>query len=117
MNPELEQYRKEAIETLKQNAGFIRDTATDVLGVPCREVYIVGSVLDKNLFAEGSDIDVAVVVDGPKGETGLSDELSQKLQNEMVRWPMGDVGVVNTLVFVNKIELVRGKSMKVAVDV
>ena len=117
MNPELEEYRLASIETLKRNAGFIRDTAADVLGVPCREVYIVGSVLDKNLFTEGSDIDVAVVVDGPKADTGLSEELSHKLQNEMVRWPMGDIGVVNTLVFVNKIQLARGKAMKVAVDV
>jgi predicted nucleotidyltransferase len=116
-NPELEEYRKEAIETVKQNAGFIRNTATDVLGVPCREVYVVGSVLDRTQFHEGSDIDVAVVVDGPQGETGLSEKMSEKLQNEMQRWPMGDVGVINTLVFINKIQLVRGKAMKVAVDI
>jgi predicted nucleotidyltransferase len=117
MDPELEAYRKQAIETLKQNAGFIRNTANDVLGVPCREVYIVGSVLDRNAFHEGSDIDVAVVVDGDKLETGLNEKMSEKLQNEMQRWPMGDVGVVNTLVFINKLDLVRGKAMKVAVDV
>lgn len=119
MNPELEEYRQEAIETVKQNAGFIRDTATDVLGVPCREVYIVGNVVDKNFFREDSDIDVAVVVDGPKIETGLNEEMSEKLQREMERWPMGNVGVVNTLVFVNKLDLTRGggKAMKVAVDV
>ena len=115
MDPELEEYRQEAIETVKQNASFIRNTANDVLGVPCREVYIVGSVLDRNQFHEGSDIDVAVVVDGNKIDTGLNEEMSEKLQREMARWPMGDVGVVNTLVFVNKLQLVRGKAMKIAV--
>ena len=117
MNEELEQYRNGAIETLKRNAGFIRNTATDVLGVPCREVYIVGSVLDKSMFREDSDIDVAVVVDGNKAENGLSEKLSEKLQNEMQRWPMDDIGVINTLVFINVLDLKRGKRMKVAVDV
>src|SRR5690348_5901684 len=117
MNEELEQYRKQAIETLKRTAGFVRDTARDVLGRPCREVYIVGSVLDRNLFREDSDIDVAVVVDGPRADTGLSEPLSNKLQTEMVRWPMDDIGVVNTLVFVNELKLARGKAMKVAVEV
>jgi len=117
MDPELEEYRQEAIEILKQNAGFIRNTAADVLGLPCREVYIVGSVIDKNFFRADSDIDVAVVVDGNRADTGLSEELSEKLQNEMVRWPMGDIGVVNMLVFINKLQLARGKAMKIAVDV
>lgn len=116
MNPELEEYRKQAIADLKASAAFIRDTARDVLMVPCREVYVVGSVLEPKKFTENSDIDVAVVVDGPKGNTGLSEQLSNKLQNEMQRYPIGDCGVVNTLVFVNKLDLVRGKSLKVAVD-
>jgi hypothetical protein len=115
-NPELEEYRKEAIATLKQNGPFIRDTANDVLNLPCREVYIVGSVLEKAKFTEDSDVDVAVVVDGPQGDTGLSERLSMKLQQEMLRFPMGNVGIVNTLVFVNQLKLVRGKSLKIAVD-
>lgn len=117
MNPELEEYRKQALKTLRQNGSFIRDTARDVLNVPCREVYIVGSVLEKSRFSEASDIDVAVVVDGPQADTGLSEELSEKLQREMERWPFGEVGVVNTLVFVNEMKLARGKSVKIAVDV
>jgi len=117
MDQELEAYRKQAIETVKRNASFIRDTANDVLGVPCREVYVVGSVLDRTQFHEGSDIDVAVVVDGNKADTGLSEQMSDKLQNEMQRWPMDDIGVVNTLVFINKMVLARGKAMKVAVDI
>jgi predicted nucleotidyltransferase len=115
MNPELEAYRKQAIATLKQNAAFIRDTARDVLMLPAREVYVVGSVLDRSQFSEDSDIDVAVVVDGPKADTGLSEPLSQKLQDEMLRYPLDDIGVVNTLVFVNKLTLARGKWLKVAV--
>lgn len=115
MDEELETYRKEAIRTLKRNGAFIRDTARDVLNLPCREVYAVGSVLDGKSFNESSDIDVAVVVDGPQADTGLSEELSERLQREMVRWPMGDVGVVNTLVFVNELKLVRGKSLRIAV--
>jgi hypothetical protein len=114
---QLEEYRQQAIATLKQNSGFIRDTATDVLGVPCREVYIVGSVLEKATFREDSNVDVAVVVDGNHSDSGHSEKLSKKLQNEMQRWPMGDMGVVNALVFINKLDLVRGKAMKVAVDV
>jgi predicted nucleotidyltransferase len=116
MNEELESYRKAAIATLKTNAQFIRDTARDVLMRPCREVYIVGSVVDRNLFNESSDIDVAVVVDGPVADTGMNESLSEKLQNEMVRYPMDNIGTVNTLVFVNKMVLKRGKSIKIAVD-
>lgn len=117
MNHELEAYRKEAIETLKTNSGFIRDTATDVLGVPCREVYIVGAVLAPAIFKEDSDISVAVVVDGNKAEDGHSEKLTDKLNKEMQRWPMKDIGVINVLVFINKLDLTRGKAMKVAVDV
>ena len=113
---DLEVYRKQAIATLKDNAGFIRDTANDILLLPCRAVYIVGSVLDHALFTEESDIDVAVVVDGPQRDTGMSEQLSAKLQDEMRRYPLGDCGVVNTLVFVNRLKLARGKSLKVAVD-
>ena len=116
MNEELEQYRRTAIETLKRNAAFIKDTASDVLGVECREVYIIGSVLDRNQFREDSDIDVAVVVDGQQSKNGLDEQQSEKLQNEMQRWPMDDIGVVNILVFINKMQLARGKAMKVAVD-
>jgi predicted nucleotidyltransferase len=116
MNEELEQYRKQAIKIVKQNAGFIRDTARDVLGAPCREVYIVGSVLDRTQFSEDSDIDVAVVIEGPVAKDGLDEQQSEKLQNEMQRWPMDDIGVVNTLVFINKMQLARGKAMKIAVD-
>jgi predicted nucleotidyltransferase len=116
VNQELEQYRKQAIAVVKRNAAFIRDTARDVLMRPCRAVYVVGSVLDKALFREDSDIDVAVVVDGPQADTGLSEQLSEKLQREMVRYPMDDVGVVNVLVFVNELKLVRGKSLKVATE-
>ena len=116
MNKELEQYRKQAIETLKQNAEFIKNTASDVLGLPCQAVYIVGSVLDRAMFREDSDVDVAVVVNSNKINNGVSEMLSNKLQNEMVRWPMGDVGVINTLVFVNELQLARGKSMKIATN-
>jgi predicted nucleotidyltransferase len=116
MNHDLEAYRKQVVATLKKSAPFIRDTARDVLMVPCRAVYACGSVLDKDTFTEHSDVDVAVVVDGPKGETGLSEEMSNRLQNEMVRYPLDDIGVVNTLVFVNRLTLKRGKSLKIAVD-
>lgn len=115
MDEELEQYRLRAVQTLKKNAGFILNTAADVLNVPVKAVYVVGSVLDRNLFNESSDIDVAVVVEGPQIETGLSEEQSHRLQNEMLRWPLSEIGIVNTLVFVNEMELERGKSLKVAV--
>lgn len=115
MNEELEQYRKQAISLLKENAGFLRATAGDVLSLPVKAVYAVGSVLDSKAFTESSDIDVAIVVEGPSSDTGLSEQLSSRLQNEMVRWPLGDVGVVNTLVFINKLELIRGKSLRIDV--
>ena len=113
MEPDLEAYRKEAILTVKREARLIKDAATDVLNVPCDAVYVVGSVLDRKAFHEGSDIDVAVVVRGPEKDTGLSEEMSERLQQEMIRWPLGDVGVVNTLVFVNELRLVRGKSLRI----
>jgi predicted nucleotidyltransferase len=115
MNEELEEYRKGALMIVRKNAGFLRSTAGDVLSMPVKAVYVVGSVLEPRRFTEASDIDVAVVVEGPEGDTGLSEPLSEKLQNEMIRWPLGDVGVVNTLVFVNKLQLVRGKAQRVDV--
>jgi predicted nucleotidyltransferase len=116
MDPDLEEYRKQAIATVKSEAHFIKETASDVLMLPVTAVYVVGSVLDRKLFREDSDIDVAVVVRGPRADTGLSESLSGRLQQEMVRWPLGEVGVVNTLVFVNELKLVRGKAMKVWVE-
>lgn len=115
-NPELEEYRKAAIAAVKKAGPFIRDTARDVLNVPCRAAYVVGSVLEKSQFTEDSDVDVAVVVDGPKADTGLSEALSEKLQQEMLRFPLDDVGIVNTLVFVNQLRLARGRSLKIAAE-
>jgi predicted nucleotidyltransferase len=114
MNPELEQYRRDAIESLKANAAFLRETAQAVLGMPVLAVYVVGSVLDRDAFREDSDVDVAVVVAGPDPDMGLSESLSETLQAEMVRNPIGDIGVVNTLVFVNELRLVRGRSLRIA---
>jgi hypothetical protein len=114
MNNELEQYRKQCIVTLQQNAGFIRDTATDVLGRPCKEVFIIGSVLDSRTFNESSDVDVAVVVEDDSENGGVNEGLSEKLQNEMQRYPLGEIGVVNTLVFVNEMHVKSGKLMKIA---
>jgi len=111
MDPDLENYRKRAISVLKQNASFIRDAAKDALGLPVKGTYIIGSVLDKDRFSENSDVDVAVVVADPS-EQGLSERLSSRFQNEMIRYPLGDVGVVNTVVFANKLAA-RGKTLKI----
>lgn len=101
MNSELDQYRKDAIATLKREATFIRTTAIRVLGLPVEGVYIIGSVLDSKKFTENSDIDVGIVVRGDG--TGINHHLSEKLQYEMINHPFGDIGVVNTSVYLNKL--------------
>jgi predicted nucleotidyltransferase len=113
MNEDLEEYRQAAVRTLKQNAGFISSTASDVLGVPCKGVYVIGSVLEPGRFSEGSDIDVAVVIEGPEHRTGMDEGKSANLQAEMARYPLSELGVVNTLVFINSVRPTRGKKLRI----
>jgi hypothetical protein len=110
LNPDLEVFRKQVIEKLKSEGRFLCDTASSVLGVPCRGVYVIGSVLDKNAFREESDVDVAFSVDGP---SGLSTSLSSKLQDAMLSHPIGNFGVINTLVFEGKVTPKSGKTLRI----
>jgi hypothetical protein len=111
---DLERYRRHAVDVLKDNGGFLLQSAADVLRLPVREVYIVGSVLDPKSFTESSDIDAAFVVDAPGLAPGLNEQLSSKLQEAMSREPFGDLGVINTLVFVGALRVKKGKSLKIA---
>lgn len=98
-NNELELYRQQALRTIKQRANEWRAIAEDVLGVPVHDVRPIGSVTNKKKFTENSDIDVAFYIKVDELPKGLSEELSSQLQEIFIRYPEGDLGVINTLVF------------------
>ena len=107
---DLNDYRRRAIETLKENAPFIESIARATLGVKILAVYIIGSVLDRKRFTGGSDIDVGIVVSGEP--IGISENLSEQLQQEMIRHPLGELGVINTSVFLGRLTA-RGPTLQI----
>ena len=108
MSTDLEVYRRRAIVALRAAGPSIKAVACDTLGLPVTAVYAVGSVVDAARFTEASDIDVAIVVRAPYMRSGLSQELSMKMQQAMLRRPMGELGVINTLVFIG-MQSARGR--------
>jgi hypothetical protein len=111
-NPELEEYRKGVVEQLKSEGRFLSETASSVLSVAPKGVYIIGSVLSSSDFREDSDVDVAFSI-AASGDEKMSEALSSKLQSEMVRHPLGNIGVVNTLVFEGKVKPKSGKTLRI----
>lgn len=100
MSP-LEEYRREALAALRANLRSIQLVAEDVLGRAVVRVAPIGSILDRNRFHEASDVDVGIEVQGHQNEReGVSEKLSRKVQEEMLKHPIHPIGVVNTVVFV-----------------
>lgn len=75
----LEDYRQRVIEELLDQGDHFRALARRLLGVPVRDVYVHGSVLDPERFSEDSDIDLAIVVFDERRPIGLDVDLSRKL--------------------------------------
>ena len=103
-DPDLENYRRAAIKSVKSASRHLKVVAADVLGLSSSEitVHLIGSILDPKRFRDDSDIDVAFLV---AGAGGLDEEASEAVQREMLRYPIDSIGIVNTLVF-------RGTTMK-----
>jgi predicted nucleotidyltransferase len=96
VNSELEDYRLHALYMIKENTSWIKKTAEEVLGRPVISIKPIGSVTNPSKFTEDSDIDVAVYVESGKV---VDEELSAQLQDVMIRHPINDIGVLNTIVF------------------
>jgi len=103
-DPDLENYRRAAIKSVKSASRHLKVVAADVLGLSSSEitVHLIGSILDPKRFRDDSDIDVAFLA---AGAGGLDEEASEAVQREMLRHPIDSIGIVNTLVF-------RGTTMK-----
>jgi hypothetical protein len=98
-NSDLEAYRKEALNHIKQLSPGWQKLAGEVLGKKIHKVIAIGSVTDKKRFHEGSDVDVAFHYSDPSKPDGLDEKASEILQREMVHNPHHHLGVINTLVF------------------
>lgn len=94
---DLENYRQEIIKLLRENSSAIIQHAKDAVGNNI-EVYIIGSVLDKNKFTEDSDIDIGIVVNRRSLSIGVSEELSELVQREFLHFPIKG-SILNTTVF------------------
>ena len=93
----LEQFRKAAIAEIKSNKRFIKKIISETLSQNFK-VYIHGSVLSKSKFHENSDIDLAVVINDSKLESGPNELLTDILRDEFVNRPF-DFGVLDLIVF------------------
>lgn len=97
-NVELEAFRREMLTALKSNANRIKKQISTIL--PIKNLYIIGSVLDKNKFREDSDIDIGILVNIALEPLGMSENLSMKVQEHMINYPING-SVLNTVVFNN----------------
>ncbi len=93
----LEQFRKAAIEEIKNNKELIKRIISKNLSGKFK-IYIHGSVLSKSKFHENSDIDLAVVINNSNLESGPNELLTDILRNEFISRPF-DFGVLDVIVF------------------
>ena len=114
-DPDLESFRKEVVRELS-DARWLKEICEKTLGRECNSVALVGSVLDPKSFHNSSDVDVAFSLKPLPGEkVGLSENLSYKLQLELVKTPVVS-SVLNSLVFVGPIKTKKGKTLSIFKD-
>lgn len=94
---DLEQYRQHALQVLQQHQPQLKNIAESVLQTDVADVQPIGSVTDPDRFNEQSDIDVGFYL--TPNSDHVNELLSEKLQQQMIKYPLGDLGVVNTVVF------------------
>lgn len=99
---ELEKYRRLALRTVHEAHNLLRHIAEEEL-VACKvnRIAPIGSVTNSKKFKATSDIDVAFYADcnDKPREPGLQEDLSHKLQDRLIRHPLDNIGVINSLVF------------------
>ena len=96
-DPDLEAYRVQALAELEEDIiPTLYSLVESVLGQRPVTIQPIGSILDPDRFHEDSDIDVGVYFQ-QGGE--MSEYYSEELQKEMIRYPFGMLGVLNTVVF------------------
>lgn len=93
----LEEYRQHVLDVLQVEQGRLKQIAEDVLQEQDVIVKPIGSVLDPQRFNENSDIDVGFYLTPQAAR--INERLSEKLQQALIKYPLGDIGVVNAIVF------------------
>jgi hypothetical protein len=96
---ELEQYRKHALSLIAAHKDEWQKIAEASLGVTINSVKPIGSVTNSAKFNENSDIDVGFFYTDLSQPSGVNETMSEQLQKVFVSRPIGDLGVINTIVF------------------
>lgn len=94
---DLEQYRQNALNKIYQLRDQLSSIAKETLGVEDVMVMPIGSVTDPNKFTEDSDIDVGFFLSPQASE--INEQKSWVLQQALLRFPINDIGIVNSIVF------------------
>lgn len=104
-NPDLEQFRRDALEFFSKNKKRILKDIDDSRVV---DIDIYGSVTDRNKFSENSDVDLALLID-PKVSEDEYEAIARKFDGKLFA---GDAGVYNVV----PVKLSKGKVKKSEVD-
>lgn len=96
----LEEFRKQSIEELKKKSKFLKSEIKKVIKQEF-DLYIIGSVLDKKLFTEDSDIDIGIYIYDDKIITGPNENLTEKVRDKLLKIPF-EFGNIDVIVFNNE---------------
>jgi predicted nucleotidyltransferase len=96
---ELEQFRLNSIKEIKKDANYLGDVITENINSSRFEIYIVGSILNKNKFNKNSDVDLAIVIYDKRLANGWNEKLTDELRDIFKKIPFNfgflDVSVHN----------------------
>lgn len=95
MNHLLEEYRKEVLRDLKEDASYLKREASSLLGLPVQKIYVIGSVLDSRRFSEDSDVGIICMV-SDRGPKGFRPDLTRKVEGKLFS---GNAGILDVAVY------------------
>ena len=113
MNEELEQFRLDSIQELKDHKFEIKQILDSFIKEKYKySVYIHGSILSKKRFTENSDVDIAIYINDNDLKSGPNEILTEKFREKLQKIAF-NFGVVDVIVFnkenpkKNQIKLIR----------
>lgn len=95
----LEEFRKNSIKELKQNSKLLKLQIKKIIKQKF-DLYIIGSVLYKNIFTENSDVDIGIFIYDNKIENGPNEQLTDEIRDKLLKIPF-NFGNVDVIVFNN----------------